>query len=294
MQPSFVVPGHPELDDRNIPAPVALKLFSDAKVKGDKALLRASEERKERAMDPEYARRLEEAHAACRRVMEEVQARLHEASLRRAEAERIRAMQEEARCEAIENLRKYCEARRRDVEQERQRQAELEATERARREHERLERHRHEQERLKQQRREQERIQQERREHEAVQSNPATQIRHYEDRWARLRSNTAGAEQLKINDIPWPWFNTHNVQCVEDITDELVMEFVGHSLQRHVQDPNGGRVKAARFEMLRWHPDRFDGKVLTQVVEEHREIVKSAAGRIIRILTMSVEKTREL
>ena len=309
-QPSFVVPGRPELDDQNLPPLYALKLFSDAKVKGDQALLRASEERDERAMDPEYARQLEEAHAARRRVEEGVQTRMDA-------AERLKARQEEARREATENFRKYCEARRRAVEQERQRQAELEATERARREQqrrfqERLEQQRRFQERLEQQRRFQERLEQqrleeqrleqqrrlqeqlerrrleeqqleqERREREATELNRATQVRQYEDRWTQLRGNTAGAGLLKVNDIPWPWFDY--VQCLDDITDERVMEFVRHPLQRHM-GPDGGLAKARRFEMLRWHPDQFNGKVLSKVVGEDQEIVREAAARIVRVLT---------
>ena len=287
---SFVVPGRPELDDQNLPPLYALKLFSDAKVKGDQALLRASEERDERAMDPEYARQLEEAHAARRRVEEGVQTRMDA-------AERLKVRQEEARREATENFRKYCEARRRAVEQERQRRAELEATERARREQqrrfqERLEQQRLEEQRLEQQRRlqeqlerrrlEEQQLEQERREREATELNRATQVRQYEDRWTQLRGNTAGAGLLKVNDIPWPWFDY--VQCLDDITDERVMEFVRHPLQRHM-GPDGGLAKARRFEMLRWHPDQFNGKVLSKVVGEDQEIVREAAARIVRVLT---------
>ena len=241
-------------------------------------------------MDFEYARQLEEAHAARRKAEEEERARLHE-------AERLRAMLEEANRQHAENLRKFWEARRRAVKQERLlRLAELEARERARREQERreqehLEQYRREQVRLEQQPGEQVQLEQECREREAAQSNRTIQLRHYEDRWTRLRSSTA-AESLKINDIPWPWFD--NVQCLDDITDERVVEFVGHPLQRHMQAPSGGLAKATRFEMLRWHPDKFDGQVLNQVVGEHREIVKAAAGRIAQILIMSNEKMREL
>ena len=37
--------------------------------------------------------------------------------------------------------------------------------------------------------------------------------------------------------------------------------------------------------MLRWHPDKFEGKVLGKVVEGDREAVREAAGRVARILT---------
>jgi hypothetical protein len=37
--------------------------------------------------------------------------------------------------------------------------------------------------------------------------------------------------------------------------------------------------------MLRWHPDKFNQKVIGQVAEGDREAVREAAGRVARILT---------
>ena len=50
-------------------------------------------------------------------------------------------------------------------------------------------------------------------------------------------------------------------------------------------------AKALRFELLRWHLDKFDGRVLGQIVSrDDSEAVRLAAKRVARILTTSIEK----
>ena len=58
-----------------------------------------------------------------------------------------------------------------------------------------------------------------------------------------------------------------------------------HPLHEHIQGPGGAQAKSIRSEMLRWHPDKFNGKVLGKVIEGHREAVKEGAGRVARILS---------
>lgn len=254
LEPSFVVPGYPELDDRHLPPLVVQKLFFDALYEGRQALLRAEEERWEVAQmarleaEQEYARLLEQdlkkAQAAHRRAEEAEYARLLEEDRKKAEAAHQKA--EFARL-LEEDQRKAQEAHRRAVEQE---------------------------EKERQRRAEQER---------SVQNDLAKKLRVYEEKWAALRSNVVGTEQLGFCDIPWPLFE--NVQGVGDITAERVVAFVCHPLHEHIQGPGEGQAKSLRSEMLRWHPDKFEGKVLDKVVEGDREAVREAAGHVARILT---------
>ncbi|KAI0277992.1 hypothetical protein BGY98DRAFT_976166 [Russula aff. rugulosa BPL654] len=144
-------------------------------------------------------------------------------------------------------------------QEERQRRAEREAMERERHEREIREK--------------------EHREREAARLNLVTRLRVYEEKWAVLRGNAVGVENLSFYDIPWPSFE--NVLCVGDITEERVLAFVRHPLHEHIQ----GQAKSIRSEMLRWHPDKFNGKVLGKVIEGDREAVKEAAGRVARILS---------
>jgi hypothetical protein len=264
VEPSFVVPGFPGLDDRHLPPFVAQKLFFDALVEGRQAILRAEEGRNKRAEEAEYARLLEQdskkANEARRRAEDAEFARLLEEDRRKAEAARRRAEHEDFVRLLEEDRRKAQEAHRRAMEQEeRQRRAEREAMERERHEREIREK--------------------EHREREAAQLNLVTRLRVYEEKWAVLRGNAVGVENLSFYDIPWPSFE--NVLCVEDITEERLLAFVRHPLHEH----NQGQAKSIRSEMLRWHPDKFNGKVLGKVIEGDREAVKEAAGRVARILS---------
>ena len=289
-QQSFVVPRYPKLDDRNLPPFAAQDIFIKAKQERDQVFLRAQEEREERSIEAEHADQLEQELEARLRADDAEYLRRIEEDSRRADAVHHRALQEELTRKQAERFHEVMEACR-QADEERQRQAqprgalspwlpaqpEREAMERTRREQERIEQERREEKRLKQKRLERKRC-----EREAAQRNPETLLRLYEGNWAKLRSNSVGAGPLTLNDVPWPWFG--NVPCLEDITDKRVLEFVGHPLRRHMQS-GGGLARTLRFELLHWHSDRFDRKVLDRVVDDHREAVKNAAERVTRILT---------
>ncbi|KAF8498722.1 hypothetical protein F5888DRAFT_1612442 [Russula emetica] len=130
----------------------------------------------------------------------------------------------------------------------------------------------------------------ERLEREAAERNLVAQLCLYEEKWAVLRGNVIGVEQLSFYDIPWPLLE--NVRCVEDITEERVLAFMYHPLRGHAQCAGGGQARSLRSEMLRWHPDKFEGKVLDTVINGHREAVREAAGLVARILTTFSAKMR--
>ena len=249
-QQSFVVPRYPGLDDRNLPPFAAQNIFVKAKQEGDQVFLRAQEEREECKMKAEHARQLEQEDEARCRAADAEYLRWIEEDSRRAEAMHRKAMQEEFSHQQKETFREVQEACLR-AQEERKRQAEREAVEFARREQERVERERREQERMEREcrerermereRLEQERLEQERHEHEAAQPDHATQLHLYEEKWAKLRSDSIEAEPLTVNDIPWPWFGF--IPCLEEITDKRVLEFVGHPLRRHMQGSSGGKAK---------------------------------------------------
>ena len=258
VEPAFVVSRLPGLDNQRPPSFDAPMLFFDALVKGRRAILSAEEKRNQRDEDAEYARLLEQdskkAHKAHRRAMDAEHARKAEEARRRAEGEEFARLLEEDR-------RKAEEARRQATEQEeKKRQAERGFAERVRRRRERLEEER-----------------------EAAQSNLRAQLCLYEEKWAFLRSNAVELENVPFFLIPWPSFE--DVCCVGDITKERVIAFVRHPLREDIQCAGGGQDRSLHSEMLRWHPDRFEGTVLGKVAEGDREAAKEAAGEIARILT---------
>ena len=233
--------------------------------------MRAAEERQRQAEeDAEYLRLLAEderkAQEALRKAEEEEEAE------RRAEERRV---EEELRTKEEKERRRR---NKREAEERRQRRA---AREERKQEQERLE-----QERIEQERREQERQRREREQQEALRQsqNAASQVtewlRCYEEKWAVLRADVQ-LNPLAFYDIPWPLFGIPTT--AEDITLVRVQEFLCHPQRESVQ--SAGLVKSLRSEMLRWHPDKFNAKMLNKVMEGDREAVLEAAGKIARFLT---------
>ncbi len=260
------MPSFPGLDGRHPSSFSAPNPFFDALQEGRQAILRAEEERNQHDEDAEYARLLEQdsrkGDEAHRRAMDAEYARPVEEDLRKAEAARRRAEDEVFARLLEEDRRKAEEAHRQAMEQEeRQRQAERESTERARRKRERLEE-----------------------ECEAAHSNLAARLCLYEDKWAFLQSNAVKIENISFFAIPWPSFE--DIRCVGDITKERVIAFMCHPLREHIQCAGERQARCLRSEIMRWHPDKFEGKVLGKVAEGDREAAKEAAGEVARILTV--------
>jgi hypothetical protein len=247
---------------------VAQKVFFDELYKQRAVLMRATEERQRRAEeDAEYLR-----------LLSEDQRKAQEA-LRRAEAEEVQRRAEEERLEEERRLHEDIEAKER--RRRRKREAEERRRRRAARE-ERREQARLEQERLEQERREQERLEQERREREqeALRRSVAEWHRCYDEKWVVLRGDVH-VRPLAFSDIPWPLFGIPT--NAEDITLVRVQEFLCHPQREAVL--SAGLVKSLRSEMLRWHPDKFNAKVLNKIMEGDREAVVEAAGKVARFLT---------
>jgi hypothetical protein len=248
------VPDFPDVDHRYIPPLVVQKLFMDALFSGRQALLRAAEERDAAAEEARQHAEEEEA-AEYARLMELDSRKADEAHRKAVEEEYVRLLEEDRR-KAEEEHRRAVEEERRRTEQE-----QAEARERERRER----RHR--------------------------QDSTITGVRpsledlllDYEAKWAVLRGNDAPEELFQFCNFPWPVFE--DVRAVEDVTQERVWAFVSHPLHERVQRHGEGKAKAVRSEMLRWHPDKFEGRVLHKVIENDREGVRATAGHVARVLT---------
>jgi hypothetical protein len=255
------------VDDQDISPLVAQSLFLNALFDGRQSVLRAAEERQEAESAHLFEQDLKKAGAAQRRAAEEEEfARLLREDMRKAEEAQRRAEHEDYVRLLEEDRRRAEEAHRRSVEEEeRRRRAEQESQEREHRE-----------------RQDRERERRERESSETARSNLAERILLYEKDWKAIRCNDERMQHLSFGKIPWPIFE--NVRGIEDITGERVFAFVCHP-RHELQGPGGGQAKSIRSEILRWHPDKFNGKVLEKVVQGDREAVRKAAGEVARILT---------
>jgi len=134
----------------------------------------------------------------------------------------------------------------------------------------------------------------------------------YEEKWAALGSLNA----IRFGDVPWPVFTSgllspspsaspyaalsapsssskanlpKPITSVEQLNTLSIASFIlspHHSEGKSRKD----RIKA---ELLRWHPDRFNGRFLEKVsetilpggVESERERVKKCVGEVARLLS---------
>lgn len=118
----------------------------------------------------------------------------------------------------------------------------------------------------------------------------------YEHRWkALLDPRTQDSGPLTFGDIPWPLFSTrqkgsHNVSLrVEDITSEAITTFllpdvdsVGTTAKRdEISRRNRDKLKET---LLRFHPDKFEGRFMHRVPANEVEKVREAIGQVARIL----------
>ncbi|KDQ60294.1 hypothetical protein JAAARDRAFT_125679 [Jaapia argillacea MUCL 33604] len=85
-----------------------------------------------------------------------------------------------------------------------------------------------------------------------------------------------GAEMLTWDSFPWPMFKRPT--SPEDITTVAIGAYV---LSPHYPGDKVGKDRI-KEHIRRWHPDRFETKLLPKVVEGDQERVKEAAGVVAR------------
>ena len=102
----------------------------------------------------------------------------------------------------------------------------------------------------------------------------------YERKWTALKSDVP---VLSFEVLPWPIL--HDVSAPEDITEERMAEFF-YSPERPGYE-NKTQKERSRIELLRWHPDKFLGKVLGKVDAGYRAMVEEAIGQVTRFLVAS-------
>ncbi|THG95487.1 hypothetical protein EW145_g7947, partial [Phellinidium pouzarii] len=118
---------------------------------------------------------------------------------------------------------------------------------------------------------------------------------HYEERWAKLLERPAEGQKpsstasLHFDDIPWPIVpppksKKRFVLSVDDFTKEVVASFLLPSSKDVPKDAPSAAKDILRSTMLKFHPDKFESRVLVRVREKDRELVKEMANMVVRIL----------
>ncbi|KAI6168691.1 hypothetical protein EDD17DRAFT_1529399 [Pisolithus thermaeus] len=126
----------------------------------------------------------------------------------------------------------------------------------------------------------------------------------YETRWQELLNpGDTNMDPLAFMDIPWPHFpsfssavggsTTHLTHRIEDFTEESISKFLTvltSKSMRLVADADKSedkvRKEKLRETMLRFHPDKFEGRVMQRVLVADRDRVREAVGQIVRVLNV--------
>ncbi|CCM05877.1 uncharacterized protein FIBRA_08114 [Fibroporia radiculosa] len=116
----------------------------------------------------------------------------------------------------------------------------------------------------------------------------------YDTRWKELLAvGKTGEEQLTFPDIPWPVLpsesddnKSRRVISLGDITAAAISTFLLLDDEESVEDVDvvKRRKDKLRETMLRYHPDKFEGRIMSRVTEIDREKVRDALGIVVRAI----------
>ena len=112
-------------------------------------------------------------------------------------------------------------------------------------------------------------------------------VERYEAVWKDLLAGTIDGD-LRFQDIPWPVYITDI--DVDTLTVDTVSSFLlpdGRPFGCSASDKDTikkERRDKLRETMLRFHPDKFEGRVMRKVRESDQERVRECVGKVARII----------
>lgn len=104
---------------------------------------------------------------------------------------------------------------------------------------------------------------------------------HYEQRWRNANTQEVG---LSFASIPWPMES--QPYSPSDITSNAIKDFILSPLH----SANKSHKQRLREQLLRYHPDRFEGRWLSRVRESDRAEVKDAINNVARHLNEALSQ----
>jgi hypothetical protein len=116
------------------------------------------------------------------------------------------------------------------------------------------------------------------------------QFELYEKKWEVLRSGVdidgTKVHLIFFSQIPWPVVNMTPTDPSQ-IRPEHIQQFLMHPLREKPGADGKRRTRRlkAREELKKWHSDKFDQIVLSNVCEEDKQAASEVAGMVARVLT---------
>jgi len=107
----------------------------------------------------------------------------------------------------------------------------------------------------------------------------------YEWHWVELLDSKSNTADLGFGDIPWPVQG--ELSNISQITAEAVSSFLFLPGDEGHDEARRGRVRKEelRGTILRFHPDKFEGRVIPRVKDEARAAVREGANAVTRAVT---------
>ena len=107
----------------------------------------------------------------------------------------------------------------------------------------------------------------------------------YERLWVGLLGSKSNSADLGFGDIPWPVQGESS--NISQITAEAVSSFLFLPGDKGHDEAGRGRVRKEelRGTILRFHPDKFEGRVIPRVKDEERAAVREGANAVTRAVT---------
>lgn len=103
----------------------------------------------------------------------------------------------------------------------------------------------------------------------------------YDHRWTMLLSLDNRNAEIGFADIPWPARSHHRSPVMADLTVDAVAAFL---LPSGMPQEGRTRKEVLRETLLRFHPDKFEGRLMAAVRTEEQAVVREGIGRVVRAL----------
>ena len=111
----------------------------------------------------------------------------------------------------------------------------------------------------------------------------------YKTRWeALLSTGETTGQQLTFQDIPWPCHAAYSHPddhrfSLDDLTIDAISEFLfWYPAKEPVEATQ--KIKTIRETLLRFHPDKFESRIMSRVSESERTKVQEGMGVVVRTL----------
>lgn len=118
----------------------------------------------------------------------------------------------------------------------------------------------------------------------------------YETRWDSLLSiDETTRKPLTFRDIPWPCHAAYSASddqrfSLGDLTIDSISEFLFRPAKEPLEPTQ--KIKTIRETLLRFHPDKFEGRVMSRVSEAERAKVQEGIGIVVRTLNELTRTTK--